>query len=76
MTLTVEQKLALARGKAVPVTVDGGRYVLLQADVFERAQSVLGTTDLEPTYPAVLQAWDAEGDRRDAEAYSDLGRVP
>ena len=74
MTFTAEQKQALAQGEAVPVIVDGARYVLLRADVYENARRVLD--DPSEHYPATLAAWDADGSPDDADAYADLSRKP
>lgn len=76
MTLTADEKQALALGKAVPITIEGSRCVLLRADVYEQAQRTRGDTNPAEIYPAVLNAWDADGSPEDAEAYADLGRQP
>lgn len=76
MTLTADEKQALARGKAVPVTIEGSLCVLLRADVYEQEQRTRGDTNPAEMYPAVLTAWDAEASPEDAEAYADLGRQP
>jgi hypothetical protein len=75
MNLTQDQMQALGRGEAVPVTIDGRPCVLVSADVFNRAQALLGDSDPKQAYAAIDEAWrenwDAPG-MADYDRYEEL----
>lgn len=65
MNLTNDQKQALEKGNAVPVTVDETRYVIVREDVFEKLKSLPvayddGDFPISEIYPAILAAWDKD----------------
>lgn len=65
MTLTAEQRQAIQRGEAVPVTIDGNRCVIV------REEALLETTQREDEesprsrYAAVLKAIDSDDENTD-----------
>lgn len=73
MTLSQEQFTALKQNGSIPLTIDGVPCFILRADVFRRVQPFIEYDDAEiapeSTYPAVLDAWNADGDERDTEDY-------
>ncbi|MDZ4686979.1 MAG: hypothetical protein SH850_18035 [Planctomycetaceae bacterium] len=77
MNLTAAQIEAIKDGEPVRVTSPeiGTACVVLRADVFDRVQRVVDYGDMPPeeAYPALLEAWDADGSPQDAENFRRAG---
>ena len=59
------QKLALDNGQPVPIVVDQTECVIVRRDIFEQSKDL----PVEESYSVVLEAWDAEGNSNDGDAY-------
>ena len=74
MELSADQVRAVARGEAVPITVDQTLCVLIRADIYERIREML---DIEAAYPLIDEAfqegWEAPG-MADCDRYDELKR--
>ena len=71
MTLTKEQRNAVASGEPVLVEIDGARCIVIRQDVYERTKKPLDSSDMPPeeAYAAIEEAW---GDEPGLDAYQDL----
>ena len=72
MNLTTEQ-LQTAETGPVVVEIEGKRYVVLNEDIYNRVRDAV--ENLRATYPAALEAWDADGSPEDETLYRDYGRT-
>lgn len=71
MQLTAKQVDAIKGGAPVRLTPDevGAMCVVVRADVFDQMADY-GAMNPEDAYPALLEAWDANGHPDDAEDYA------